>query len=66
MRKRTQVNQITDSNPMIIEWTVMRKNRFSYNIWKVMFAFYTKILEIRIAVFHFHAIENKNQNHSID
>ena len=66
MRKRTQVNQITDSNPMIIEWTVMRKNRFGYNIWKVMFAFYTKILEIRIAVFHFYAIENKNQNHSID
>ena len=51
---------------MIIEWTVMRKNRFSYNIWKVMFAFYAKILERRIAVFHFHAIENKNQNHSID
>ena len=51
---------------MIIEWTVMRKNRFSYNIWKVMFAFYTKILEIRIAVFHFYAIENNNQNHSID
>ena len=60
MRKRTQVKQIFDSNPMIIEWTVMRKNRFSYNTWKVMFAFYTTD-----DVFHCHAIKNKNQNRSI-
>ena len=63
MRKRTQVNQITDSNPMIIEWTVMRKIALATPFGK---SYSPYILEIRIAVFHCHAIENKNQNRSID
>ena len=63
MRKRTQVNQITDSNPMIIEWTVMRKIALATPFGK---SYSPYILEIRIAGFHCHAIENKNQNRLID
>ena len=63
MRKRTQVKQITDSNPMIIEWTVMRKIALATTFRKSCSPY---ILEIRIANFHCHAIENKNQNRSID